>query len=82
MFRTHSTRTAPRRQPEGRTRPDSIPSKDPRAGSRFAPRGPGHSGSGRLKIPEGTEIDHFAGGHEIHSTGTFAFLQKHPQWPK
>ncbi len=36
----------------------------------------------RLKIPERTEIEHFAGGHEIHSTGTFAFLQKHLKWPK
>ncbi len=36
----------------------------------------------RLKIPDRTEIEHFAGGHEIHSTGTFAFLQKHLKWPK
>jgi cephalosporin-C deacetylase-like acetyl esterase len=36
----------------------------------------------RLKIPERTEIEHFAGGHEIHGAGTFAFLQKHLHWPK
>jgi len=36
----------------------------------------------RLKIPERTEIEFFAGGHEIHSQGTFRFLQKHLQWPK
>src|SRR5262249_36104356 len=31
----------------------------------------------RLKIPDRTEIEWFAGGHEIHSQGTFAFLKKH-----
>ncbi len=36
----------------------------------------------RLKIPERTEIEFFAGGHEIHGQGTFRFLQKHLQWPK
>jgi dienelactone hydrolase len=36
----------------------------------------------RLKIPERTEIEFFAGGHEIHGEGTFAFLQKHLQFPK
>jgi dienelactone hydrolase len=36
----------------------------------------------RLKMPERTEIEFFAGGHEIHSTGTFAFLQKHLGYPK
>jgi dienelactone hydrolase len=36
----------------------------------------------RLKLPERTEIEFFAGGHEINSKGTFAFLQKHLQWPK
>ncbi len=36
----------------------------------------------KLKIPERTEIEHFAGGHEIHSGGTFAFLQKHLKFPK
>jgi dienelactone hydrolase len=36
----------------------------------------------RLKIPERTEIEFFAGGHEIHSQGTFRFLPKHLQWPK
>jgi dienelactone hydrolase len=36
----------------------------------------------RLKLPERTEIEFFAGGHEIHSAGTFAFLQKHLGYPK
>ena len=36
----------------------------------------------KLKIPERTEIEHFAGGHEIHSAGTFAFLQKHLKVPR
>jgi dienelactone hydrolase len=36
----------------------------------------------RLKIPERTEIEFFAGGHEIHGQGTFQFLQKHLKWPK
>jgi dienelactone hydrolase len=36
----------------------------------------------RLKIPERTEIEFFAGGHEIHGDGTFRFLQKHLGWPK
>jgi dienelactone hydrolase len=36
----------------------------------------------RLKIPERTEIEFFAGGHEIHGQGTFRFLQKHLKWPK
>jgi dienelactone hydrolase len=36
----------------------------------------------RLKIPERTEIEFFAGGHEIHGQGTFRFLQKHLNWPK
>jgi dienelactone hydrolase len=31
----------------------------------------------RLKIPERTTIEWFAGGHECHNTGTFAFLDKH-----
>jgi dienelactone hydrolase len=35
----------------------------------------------RLKIPERTEIEFFAGGHEIHGQGTFRFLQKHLNWP-
>ncbi len=35
----------------------------------------------RLKIAERTEIEFFAGGHEIHGQGTFRFLQKHLQWP-
>jgi dienelactone hydrolase len=36
----------------------------------------------RLKLPERTEIEFFAGGHEVHSAGTFAFLQKHLGYPK
>jgi dienelactone hydrolase len=36
----------------------------------------------RLKIPQRTEIEFFAGGHEIHGQGTFRFLQKHLNWPK
>jgi dienelactone hydrolase len=36
----------------------------------------------RPKLPERTEIEFFAGRHEIHSQGTFAFLQKHLGWPK
>jgi dienelactone hydrolase len=36
----------------------------------------------RLKLPEQTEIEYFPGPHEIHGVGTFAFLQKHLNWPK
>jgi dienelactone hydrolase len=36
----------------------------------------------RLNIPERTEIEFFAGGHEIHGQGTFRFLQKHLNWPR
>jgi dienelactone hydrolase len=36
----------------------------------------------RLKIPERTEIEFFAGGHEIHGQGTFRFLQKHLHFPQ
>ncbi len=36
----------------------------------------------RLKIAERTEIEFFAGGHEIHGQGTFRFLQKHLDWPR
>lgn len=36
----------------------------------------------RLKVPERTEIEFFAGKHEIHGQGTFRFLQKHLNWPK
>jgi hypothetical protein len=35
----------------------------------------------RLGIPERTEIEFFPGGHEIRGVGTFAFLQKHLNWP-
>jgi dienelactone hydrolase len=31
----------------------------------------------KLKLPERTEIEFFAGGHEIHGDGTFKFLDKH-----
>ena len=34
----------------------------------------------QLKIPERTEIEHFAGGHECHCAGTFQFLAKHLGW--
>jgi hypothetical protein len=36
----------------------------------------------RLKLAEKTEIEWFAGGHEIHGEGTFQFLKKHLGWPK
>ena len=36
----------------------------------------------RLKIPDRTEIEFFAGAHEIRGQGTFAFLKKHLGWPK
>jgi dienelactone hydrolase len=36
----------------------------------------------RLKLPERTEIEYFAGQHEIHGQGTFAFLDKHLRGPK
>ena len=36
----------------------------------------------RLKIPDRTEIEFFAGGHEIRGQGTFEFLKKHLGWPK
>jgi dienelactone hydrolase len=35
----------------------------------------------RLKLPERAAIEFFAGGHEIHGVGTFAFLQQHLGWP-
>ena len=35
----------------------------------------------KLGIPERTEIEYFAGGHEIHAQGTFDFLHKHLDWP-
>jgi uncharacterized protein (TIGR03067 family) len=34
----------------------------------------------RLRIPERTAIEFFAGGHEIHGRGTFAFLDRHLSW--
>ena len=36
----------------------------------------------RLKIPDKTEIEFFAGVHEIHGVGTFRFLKKHLGWPR
>jgi cephalosporin-C deacetylase-like acetyl esterase len=36
----------------------------------------------RLKIPERTEIEFFAGGHEVHGQGTFAFLERHLGKPR
>jgi dienelactone hydrolase len=36
----------------------------------------------RLKIPDRTEIEFFAGGHEIRGQGTFAFLKRHLGYPK
>jgi dienelactone hydrolase len=36
----------------------------------------------RLKLPERTTIEFFSGGHEIHSQGTFAFLDQHLKGPK
>jgi dienelactone hydrolase len=36
----------------------------------------------RLHLPERTAIEFFAGGHEIHGQGTFAFLDKHLQLPR
>jgi hypothetical protein len=35
----------------------------------------------RLKIPDRTAIEFFAGGHEIHLHGTAEFLRKHLKWP-
>jgi len=34
----------------------------------------------RLKIPDRTAIEWFAGGHEINGKGTFQFLDKHLKW--
>ncbi len=31
----------------------------------------------KLKLPDQTEIEFFAGQHEIHGQGTFRFLEKH-----
>ena len=36
----------------------------------------------KLKVPERTAIEFFAGGHEIHGQGTFRFLQKQLSWPR
>ena len=35
----------------------------------------------RLGIADRTEIEFFEGGHVIQGQGTFAFLQRHLQWP-
>ena len=34
-----------------------------------------------LRIADRTEIEFFAGGHEIHAAGTFRFLEQHLGWP-
>jgi len=34
-----------------------------------------------LGLGDRTEIEYFAGQHEIHGVGTFQFLQKHLNWP-
>jgi dienelactone hydrolase len=34
----------------------------------------------RLKLPERTAIEFFAGGHVIHGKGTFEFLDRHLRW--
>jgi dienelactone hydrolase len=36
----------------------------------------------KLKIPDRTAIEWFAGGHEINGKGTFAFLKQHLGWPR
>jgi dienelactone hydrolase len=36
----------------------------------------------RLKMPERTDIEFFAGAHEINGKRTFAFLKKHLSWPE
>src|SRR5262245_8377104 len=36
----------------------------------------------RLKIPDRTTIEFFAGGHEIRLAGTAEFLKKHLAWPR
>src|SRR5436305_11423562 len=35
----------------------------------------------RLKVPERTAIEFFDGGHEVRGQGTFAFLDRHLNWP-
>jgi dienelactone hydrolase len=34
----------------------------------------------KLKVPDRTAIEFFAGGHEIHEQDTYAFLAKHLNW--
>ena len=36
----------------------------------------------RLGLADRTEIEFFAGGHEINGQGTFEFLKKQLKWPK
>ena len=36
----------------------------------------------RLKIPERTRIEYFAGPHTIHGVGTFRFLHEQLNWPE
>jgi len=40
-----------------------------------------HLYSGKLKIPERTEIEWFDGPHTINGKATYAFLHKHLNWP-
>ena len=36
----------------------------------------------QLGLADRVEIEFFQGGHSIKGEGTFAFLQKHPDWPE
>ncbi len=36
----------------------------------------------KLKLPENTAIEYFAGGHVINGKGTFSFLKRHLNWPR
>ena len=36
----------------------------------------------RLKLPERTAIEFFAGGHEVRLDGTARFLRQHLGWPR
>lgn len=40
-----------------------------------------HLYAARLGLPERAEIEWFVGPHTIHGEGTFAFLERHLQWP-
>lgn len=41
-----------------------------------------HLYAARLKLPQRTAIEYFAGPHTIHGQGTFDFLHHHLNWPK